>query len=48
MTTDDNVMPELKQLLGALVFSSTRPLSVAEMRRCLKEVAQSEGGAAGS
>lgn len=38
MPTDD-VLPELKEIMGAMIFGVDRPLSVNEMRRCLKEVA---------
>lgn len=38
------VMPELKQILGAMIFGAERPLGVAEMRRCLAEVAEEQGG----
>jgi segregation and condensation protein B len=34
------VMPELREVVGALIFGSGRPLSVAEIRRCLQEVAK--------
>jgi len=36
-------MSELKQVLGALVFGASRPLSVREMRACLLEVAETAG-----
>ena len=39
MSTADK-MPELKQILGAMIFGYSRPLSVKEMRKCLKEVAE--------
>lgn len=38
------VEPELRQILGALIFGASRPLSVADMRRCLQEVGEAEGG----
>jgi segregation and condensation protein B len=36
-------IPELKEILGAMVFAAKRPLSVREMRRCLQEVAEAHG-----
>ena len=36
-------VPELKEVVGALVFSSARALSVREIRRCLDEVAGKDG-----
>ncbi|MDD4872220.1 MAG: SMC-Scp complex subunit ScpB [Kiritimatiellae bacterium] len=39
-----DVIPELKQILGAMIFGCNRSLSVKEMRKCLQEVAQMEGG----
>lgn len=41
---DKNEMPALKQLLGALIFGANRALKVAEMQKCLADVAQQEGG----
>jgi segregation and condensation protein B len=43
--SSESAIPELKQILGAMIFGSDHPLSVKEMRRCLIEVATSEGGA---
>lgn len=37
-------VPELKQILGAMVFGANRPLRISEMRKCLQEVAEAEGG----
>ncbi|MFC1462553.1 SMC-Scp complex subunit ScpB [Verrucomicrobiota bacterium] len=37
-------MADLKQVLGAMIFGANCPLSVKEMRKCLKEVAE-DGGA---
>lgn len=42
---EGDVIPELKQILGAMVFGANRSLDVKEMRRCLREVAEQEGGA---
>ncbi|MFC1497023.1 SMC-Scp complex subunit ScpB [Verrucomicrobiota bacterium] len=33
-------VPELKQILGALIFGAERPLTIKEMRKCLVEVAE--------
>jgi segregation and condensation protein B len=44
--SNEQALPELKQILGAMVFAANRPLSVKEMRSCLREVAASHGGAA--
>lgn len=38
---------ELKQVLGALLFGSRRPISVADMRRVLLEVAEQNGDVGG-
>jgi segregation and condensation protein B len=35
---------QLKEILGALIFGAERPLTVKEMRQCLAEVADLEGG----
>lgn len=37
---EHDVAPELKQILGALIFGATRPLTAREMRRCLQEVGE--------
>ena len=39
-----SVLPELKQILGALVFGADRPLTERDMRTCLREVAEKLGG----
>ena len=44
--SNGEVIPELKQILGALIFGANRPLSIKEMRKCLIEVAVESGGAA--
>lgn len=41
-----SVLPELKEILGAMIFGAERPISLNEMRRCLKEVAEKSGDAA--
>ena len=43
MSSQDRV-PELKEVLGAMIFAAKRPLSVREMRGCLDEVARDIGG----
>jgi|APCry1669188970_1035186.scaffolds.fasta_scaffold42982_1 segregation and condensation protein B len=42
--TTDSTMPELKQILGAMVFATKHPLPAAEMCRVLHEVAKTQGG----
>jgi len=41
--SNDAVLPEIKEILGAMIFGSNRPLDVKEMRECLVEVAQEVG-----
>ena len=41
---DAPAVPELREILGALVFGANRPLSLSEMKTCLSEVAETEGG----
>ena len=43
--SDVNVLPELKQIVGALLFVSKQPLSVAAIRRVLAQAAEVWGGA---
>jgi segregation and condensation protein B len=38
--------PELKQIIGALLFAAKHPLSADQVRRVLVQVAEREGGAA--
>ena len=38
------VLPELKQILGAMIFAADRSLSIKEMRSCLKAVAELHAG----
>lgn len=33
-------LPEIKEILGALIFAANRPLSVADMHRCIVQVAE--------
>ena len=40
---DGPVVLELKQILGAMIFSADRPLSTRDMVRCLQEVAERDG-----
>lgn len=35
--------PELKQVLGAIIFGAHRPVGLKEMQRCLREVAEQDG-----
>lgn len=39
-----DVLPELKQIVGAMIFGADRPISVSEILRCLKDVAEKNGG----
>lgn len=43
--SDVNLLPELKQIIGAMLFVSKQPLTLAAMRRALQQVAEKEGGA---
>jgi segregation and condensation protein B len=38
------VIPELRTIVGALIFGANRPLKVSEMRRCVVEVAEEQKG----
>jgi segregation and condensation protein B len=42
--SNDAVLPEIKEILGAMIFGSNRPLDIKEMRDCLAEVAKTVGG----
>jgi segregation and condensation protein B len=42
--TDIQVLPELKQIIGALIFGAKTPVTLAEMKRTLQQVAEHEGG----
>jgi segregation and condensation protein B len=42
---NENVLPEIKQIIGAMLFAAKHPVSAAQMRRVLKQVAESRGGA---
>ena len=42
--SDVDVLPELKQIVGALLFVSKQPLSVADIHRVLQQVAEVWGG----
>jgi len=44
--SEAHVLPELKQIIGALLFVAQQPLTLAAVRRCLQQVAEAEGGAA--
>jgi segregation and condensation protein B len=39
------VVPELKQIVGAMIFAANRPLRVEEIKECLDAVAEREKGA---
>jgi len=41
--TEGNVQPDLKQVLGAMLFGAKYPVTVAEMRRVLVQVAKDHG-----
>ena len=43
---DPDAVPELKQVLGALIFGANRPLSISDIRRCLSEVGHEDSAAA--
>ena len=43
---DADLLPELSELLGAMLFASGRPLTAAEIRKVFQQVAESEGGEA--
>lgn len=38
------VLPELKQIVGALLFAAKGTVSLADIRRCLQQTAQERGG----
>ena len=44
--SEPEVLPEIKQIIGAMIFAASRPLTVSEMRKCLAEVAKEKGGVA--
>ena len=41
---NDFVLPELKQIIGAMLFVRKEPLTVAEIRRVLAATAERRGG----
>ena len=43
---DVTVLPELRQIVGALLFGAKQPLQAAEIQRILAETAEAAGGAA--
>ncbi|MCX6996782.1 MAG: SMC-Scp complex subunit ScpB [Kiritimatiellaeota bacterium] len=43
--SDADVLPELKQIIGGLLFVAKQPLTLAAIRRSLQQVAEQEGGA---
>jgi len=42
--SDVDVLPELKEILGAMLFVARQPLTLADMRRVLVQVAETQGG----
>ncbi len=44
--SDVDVLPELKQILGAMLFVAKQPLSIEEMRKVFVQVAEMHGGPA--
>ena len=42
--TEHDVLPELKQIIGAMLFASKQPITVGDIRRCLEQVAEAHGG----
>ncbi len=40
--SDVQSLPELKQILGSLIFGASRPLTLRELRSCILEVAASD------
>ncbi len=36
-------IPELKQIIGSMIFANKRPLTIREIRRCIVEVAEEHG-----
>jgi len=41
---NSEAIPELKKLVGALIFAANRPLAAKDIRKCLQEVSEIEGG----
>lgn len=42
--SEHDVLPELKQIIGAMLFASKTPVTVGDIRRCLEQVAEAHGG----
>ncbi len=42
--SDVDVLPEMKQIIGAMLFASKEPLSVGRIRTVLRQTAEQEGG----
>ncbi len=42
--SETEVLPELKQIVGALLFAAKGSISPADVRRCLRQVAEDRGG----
>ncbi len=43
--SETEVLPELKQIVGAMLFAAKGSVSPADVRRCLREIAEERGGA---
>lgn len=43
-TTSDHVLPELKQIVGSMLFVRKEPLGLAEIKRVLAQTAEQRGG----
>ena len=41
---DVAVLPELKQIVGALLFGARKPMTPGDIRRVLRQVAENHGG----
>jgi segregation and condensation protein B len=42
--SETNVLPELAQIVGAMLFAAKGPVSPDDVRRCLRQVAEERGG----
>ena len=45
MSQTTNVLPELKEIIGSLLFASKEPVNIAQIRRVLQNTAEEEKGA---
>ncbi len=41
-----DILPEVKQIIGAMLFAAKHPVSVSQMRKVFQQVAETRGGAA--